>query len=1193
MNKLLSSITRKRTVTLWMLALLLMIISFLEFSSSDSMDREVTRLEKRIHKRQQILEDFVLKAMETPDSLFIDFSDFPEDMVIYRYYRDRYDNDTLQSWINQLPIANDDINQFTFGYRINQLNSKGVTNTPLAYIDDFEQYISLGSAWYVVRQYKQENMSIIAALLIQTDYPTENNVLKSEINPHFSLRRQLSIVPVTYDESYVVHGKDGGVLFSVLKNLPNDSGQSGAILRWFAMLLAIIALFSNLQINKGVKEFFFVFGGLAAIRFLAIYQSSRSQSEFELFSPNLYADFGLFNSLADLLITNILIFLLILALFMVRKSLARIYLRSCIKKRRVLTAVFLLIPLLLIPYIQISLKSVIINSNIVLELYKIDEISIYSVLVYISYGLLFLALLFSFQLVRPIHNKRRKYSFLRTKSLFIYISIISLYTLVTVSLNGYKKEFDRNRIWTTKMSMERDLNLELQLKDIENKIANDPALIYWLNMDVGGEIMINNRLNEAYFGSILQRYDIRITKSRKGQLLDRGNGSPLVDCEGFFHDLIMNYGIPLVNESSRFFFINNNKGRVSYLGVFTYPYFGREDFIRLYIELDSKFMKETIGYPAALLNHVQIDNFNIPSSYSYGKYLNCRLVAYRGEYNYPILTTPDTLIGYYAARKDGYIHFTNQISPENKMLISRPERSIFPYFVTFSYIYLFFSLLIFGVLRIRNGRFFSQLPRNSFRWKITTLLVASLVVALVSMGAGSIWFSINYFNENSRAQMEEKMNSVQSTLSKCVQNVQRYNDIIFNKTQLLSEMNNLSDNAQIDINVYGSDGLLIRTTQQEVYDRFLIGKRMNPEAYKQIVHNNRKQFVNKENIARLSYNSLYAPLCNQDGVLIAIANIPFFSKQSGIRSDASSIIAAIINIYLLLLLAAVFGGMALSNSLSKPLVEISKKMELLDISRKPEHIDYANKDELGILVAAYNKMVDDLEESTRILAQGEREQAWREMARQIAHEIKNPLTPMRLSIQHLMRLKSQGIEDWPNRFDALAGSLIEQIDILSEAAGEFSSFSRFYSEDLTKVEINNLIREQIVLFNTRDNITISYESDSREAYTMARKTQLSRVFVNLLSNAVQAVENQSKGRIRVSLKVVGNNYEVSFEDDGPGVADNLTHKLFKPNFTTKTGGTGLGLAICRSIMEQSQGEINYAVSEKLGGACFTLKLKLC
>lgn len=469
-------------------------------------------------------------------------------------------------------------------------------------------------------------------------------------------------------------------------------------------------------------------------------------------------------------------------------------------------------------------------------------------------------------------------------------------------------------------------------------------------------------------------------------------------------------------------------------------------------------------------------------------------------------------------------------------------------------------------------------------------MLTSLVFALVFMGAGSIWFSINYFNENNRSQMEEKMSSVQSSLSFYSKYVQSYRDTRFNNIKLLEAMNRLSSNTQIDINIYGSDGLLIRTTQPEVFDRFLLGKRMNPDAYKEVVHNNKKQFVNEESIAHLSFNSLYAPLYNQDGVLIAIANIPFFAKQSGVKSDASSIIATIVNIYLLLLLAAVFGAMALSNSLSKPLAEISKKMELLDISQKPEHIDYTNKDELGILVAAYNKMVDDLEGSTRILAQGEREQAWREMARQIAHEIKNPLTPMRLSIQHLMRLKKQGIEDWPKKFDAIANSLIEQIDILSDAAGEFSSFSRFYSENLTKVELNNLIREQIILFNTRDNITISYESELKEAYTMARKTQLSRVFVNLLSNAVQSVENQKNGRICVSLKIVDNNYEISFEDDGAGVADNLTHKLFKPNFTTKSGGTGLGLAICRSIIEQSQGEINYEVSGRLGGANFIIKL---
>jgi len=1181
MKEILVTIMKKRTAILWILAFLFTIFSFFEFSSSDSMDREVSRLEHKIQKRQKILEDFVNKSMETPDSVFLSFPNFPKDMVIYRYY-----DDTLQSWLNQLPISNDDIYYFPFDYRINHLNSKGVSNTPIAYVRDLEQYMSLGSAWYIVNKYQKGNMSLVAAILIQTDYPTENNVLKSEINPNFSMRKQLSIVPVTYDESYVIHGKDGGVLFSVLKNLPNKVGQSGALLRWFAILFAIIALFSNLNNHRSAREFLFVMGWLVIIRFVAVYQSSLLQSDLELFSPNLYADFGLFNSLADLLITNLVVFFILVALFVIRKSLALIIYKAKNYKKRLLSIVFILIPILLVPYIHFSLKSVILNSSIVLELYKIDEISIYSILVYISYGLLFLALLFSLQLLRPVFKLSLKFSFLERKSLIVFISCISLFMLASVSFYGYKKEFNRNRVLTTKMSVERDLNMELQLRNAEKLIARDPILRI-LVIAGNGEGYIVNRLSENYFRSILQRYDLRITVCKKDQLFRLNSDVAPINCNNFFEGEIARFGIPL-NDNSQFFFMNSYNGKVSYLGLFAFPGFGIDS--RLYIELESKFMKETIGYPEALMDHVQMDNYNIPSSYSFGKYLDNRLVTYNGEYNYPIIAETDSLKGYFTSRKDGYIHFTNKLSEGNIIIISRHERNIFPYFVTLSYIILFYSFLILGLFRFRHRGFFYQLPRNSFRWKITSLLLSSLVFALLFMGAGSIWFSINYFNENNRTQMEEKMSTVRTTLSDFSKYVLKYNDEQFNNIVLMEAMNRLSNNAQIDINIYGSDGTLIRTTKPEVFDRFLVGKRMNPDAYNEIVHKNKKQFVNKETIANLSYFSLYAPLYNQEGALIAIANIPYFSKQSGMRRDASSIIAAIINIYLLLLLAAVFGGIVLSNSLSKPLIEISKKMELLDISQKPEYIDYTIRDELGILVAAYNKMVDDLEESTKILAHGEREQAWREMARQIAHEIKNPLTPMRLSIQHLVRLKEQGIKEWPEKFDILANSLIEQIDILSDAASEFSSFSRFYSEDLSKVNLNNLIREQIILFNTRDNIAITYESQAGDAYIMARKTQLTRVFVNLLSNAVQAVEAQDNGRINITLVNLDDSYEISFEDDGNGVPENLIHKLFKPNFTTKSGGTGLGLAICRSVLEQSQGKITYGVSERFGGARFKIVL---
>jgi signal transduction histidine kinase len=1185
MNKIFNEVIKRKALVLWILALLFTIVSFLKLSSSGSMDREVASLEDRIHKRQQLLEEYALKALEQPDTLFLYFEDFPEDMVIYRYFNSN-GIDTLQSWINQFPVSNDDINYYISGYGIGHLNSKNLTNTPLAYVTNVEQYMNLGSAWYIVKRYEKDNMKVISALLVQTDYPTENTLLKNKVNPNLSLKEHFSIVPVAYDESYVIKGKEGGILFSVLKKLPAQGKESAVELRWLAMICAISALFINLYKRRRFSNFFLLSGLLVLIWFIAKYQSSQLQTDLELFSPNLYADFGLFNSLADLLMANTLIFLFLVAIFMMRRSISRTIFKAGVRKKRVIKMVLIMIPISLVPYIHISLKSVILNSSIALELYKIDEITIYTLLVYLSYSLLFLYLLFSLQLLRPFYGFLRRNSLLKPRNLMIYILLVSLYTVLTISITGFRKESDRNRVVTTKLSSERDLNAELQLKDVGRQIEIDPILIYWINSP-GWKVIVSTRIAETYLWNVLQRYNLRMTRCLDGEQIGLRDQKLYVPCTSYFDNQIINYGTPLY-EGSGFYFMNYPNGNTGYLGAF--KYFSPSGVTRLYLEFDSKFLKEAAGYPEELLSYTKHDNYFIPRNYSYGKYLNNRLVSYNGDYNYPVVPPADFSGGYSAFRKDGYLHFVNKFTSEDMVILSRHERNPFSYLITFSYITLFYSLIFFVVTGSRRKGSLYRLPRNSFRGKITTLILSSLVGALLFLGAGSIWFSINFFNNSNRAQMAEKLNSVQSSLSDKSRDVQQYNDQEFNNAALMESMNRLSNNTQTDINVYGSDGRLLRTTQTEIFDSFLLGTRMNPKAYFEIVHNNKKQFVNKENIAGNEYYSLYAPLYNQNGTLIAIANIPYFTKLTGMNSDSSTIIATIINIYLLLLLAAVFGGVALSNSISKPLAEISKKMELTDITQKPEHIDYTQKDELGILVGSYNKMVDDLEESAKILAQGEREQAWREMARQIAHEIKNPLTPMRLSIQHLVRLKEQGMEDWPRRFDLLANSLIEQIDILSDAASEFSSFSRFYSEELRDVELNSLIKEQIVLFSNRDNISVSFSSNCKEAIVFARRTQLTRVLVNLLSNAVQSLEKKEKGKISVTLRLSRSYYEVSVEDDGAGVPENLSNRLFKPNFTTKSGGTGLGLAICRSIIEQSQGEIFYSLSQKLGGANFTFRL---
>ncbi len=265
-------------------------------------------------------------------------------------------------------------------------------------------------------------------------------------------------------------------------------------------------------------------------------------------------------------------------------------------------------------------------------------------------------------------------------------------------------------------------------------------------------------------------------------------------------------------------------------------------------------------------------------------------------------------------------------------------------------------------------------------------------------------------------------------------------------------------------------------------------------------------------------------------------------------------------------------------------------MQAMDITHKVGHINYRADDELGLLVKTYNQMIDDLDRSAKELAQSEREQAWSQMARQIAHEIKNPLTPMKLSIQHLVRMKLQGRPEWQDRFESLASSLIEQIDILSNTASEFSSFAKLYKEEETEVNLVEILAEQKILFDNRDNIEMNFRQYVDRAVVLARKEQITRTFVNLITNAVQAVESKEKGIINITLSMSDGRYRIDVEDNGSGVSEENMSKLFTPNFTTKTRGSGLGLAICRSIVTQSHGDIFYTKSRELGGADFTVIL---
>jgi two-component system, NtrC family, nitrogen regulation sensor histidine kinase NtrY len=259
-------------------------------------------------------------------------------------------------------------------------------------------------------------------------------------------------------------------------------------------------------------------------------------------------------------------------------------------------------------------------------------------------------------------------------------------------------------------------------------------------------------------------------------------------------------------------------------------------------------------------------------------------------------------------------------------------------------------------------------------------------------------------------------------------------------------------------------------------------------------------------------------------------------------------------------------------------------MRQVKLGRKSDQIDWKNKDEIGSLVSEYNRMILELASSAELLAQSERESAWREMAKQVAHEIKNPLTPLRLSIQLLERAYRDKAPDIDQKVERLSKTMLEQIDTLSSIASAFSDFAKMPKPANEGMDLKALAKTAIDLFHeTSEDVDFTFEDHGLEkAWIWADKEQLLRVFNNLFRNAIQAIPEDRKGRIEVTLSKQNRNFIIAVKDNGTGIQEEMIDKIFVPNFTTKTAGMGLGLAMVKNIVESCNGQIWFETTKDRG-----------
>nr|MCU0334344.1 ATP-binding protein [Chitinophagaceae bacterium] len=361
--------------------------------------------------------------------------------------------------------------------------------------------------------------------------------------------------------------------------------------------------------------------------------------------------------------------------------------------------------------------------------------------------------------------------------------------------------------------------------------------------------------------------------------------------------------------------------------------------------------------------------------------------------------------------------------------------------------------------------------------------------------------------------------------------------------------------------------------QNVLFLKEVISNRMNPMAFYQLTKGRLHRYIENDQIGNLPYSSIYQPVRGNGGQLIGYLQIPYFATQNELKQEISNFVVILINIIAFVFLLS--GGLALliSSSITRSFAVVAERMNQLRLSEKNERIEWQGKNEIGVLVEQYNRMVDQLESSAAMLKQNERELAWREMARQVAHEIKNPLTPMKLSLQFLQKAIKEKHADVPLISERVATNLVGQIDHLSRIAFEFSQFANIGNARLQQFDLHAVIKDLILLYEIQDNLQIDWKKLPQPLMLNADVTQMNRLFTNLIQNAAESVAADQPIQIEISETIRGNRVLIAIADNGPGIPTEVQPRIFMPNFTTKSSGTGLGLAICKAIVEKAGGNI--------------------
>ncbi|WP_018611179.1 sensor histidine kinase [Segetibacter koreensis] len=531
----------------------------------------------------------------------------------------------------------------------------------------------------------------------------------------------------------------------------------------------------------------------------------------------------------------------------------------------------------------------------------------------------------------------------------------------------------------------------------------------------------------------------------------------------------------------------------------------------------------------------------------------------------------------------------------NKLVIIVRSGSIFFEAITlFAYLFgsFLFIVVLFqvGHLLVQNKFRLNQIKNNlrfDLRAQIQSAIIFLSLFSFLVIGISTISFYISRFRQTNRDRLVKAIEIMANEVQNQIANHSIFDDVLKNSeasenSWLETTIKEISEIHSLDANFYDINGNLKVSTQPYLYKKQILSQMMEPKAFYRLHYNNNIEVIQNENVSLFSFLSIYIPIKDASGESYAYLNIPYLNTQKELNQEISNFLVTLINLNAFIFVIAGAISVLLTNRITGSFTLIASKMRDINLGRANEEIVWNTNDEIGALIKEYNKMVKKLDESAQALAKSEREGAWREMARQVAHEIKNPLTPMKLSIQYLQRAiqdKNPNVEAMSRKVSA---TLVEQIDQLAKIASDFSQFANIGNVKVEVFDVNEVLGSLINLYSANTRLQITYNRSNQPAVISADRTQINRLFTNLFQNAIEASDGQQTIPIIVSQEINANKLLINITDNGCGIPVEMQEKIFTPNFTTKTSGTGLGLAMCKGIVEKANGRIWFETIEGKG-----------